>query len=113
MQLREVWDLADWTDIYYQKHFEWAGHIARIRQYDQGRLTHRVNVWKNYKFLDGQEQVYGKGRQNHGRCFKVWRWERLIQKYWGRGVDWRDIAQDRSVWNDNIVEHVVWRRKHA
>jgi len=111
--LKARWNCIVWTDFYYLKHFEWAGHVARLVTYGKGRVSYRVLQYMNYDYLDRLEDVYGKGRQNHGRRFHVWRWERCIQKYWGRRVDWRDIALDRTSWAENVQSFVEWRRIHA
>ena len=103
-EVREKWHIQSWNDIIHAKHFEWAGHTARIGQYDPNRLTARILKWKHYSWLDALEAQYGPGRQNHARRLRVWRWERQIQKYWGRGKVWQTEAQDRDNWAEHVIK---------
>ena len=56
-----------------------AGHVARIQAYDQGRLTVEPLHWINKKWIDIVAASNG-GRQLHCRKLKVWRWERTLVK---------------------------------
>ena len=94
----------------HSKYLMWCGHVARIGQYDRGRISYRVLLYKNYQYLDSLEAVHGRGRQNHCRLFRDWRWERSVVKYWGRGANWREYAADPQVWQENCQHFVEWKK---
>ena len=83
-----------------------AGHVARIEKYDQGRLTVEAMHWRNQKWLDIVAASNG-GRQLHCRKLKVRRWERTLVKYFGK--DWEAQAQDKDTWQTKLQDYAKWR----
>ena len=72
----------------------WAGHLARIRQYDQHRLTLKVLDWKGMLELDTMKFL--SGSQGHCGRFHAWRWEAQFHKFYlEKDTTWRN-AVDRT-----------------
>ncbi len=72
---------------------EWGGHVARLKKLDPTRLTYRVyNHW-NYNAIGNESDQY-RGKQHHGRCLDIWRWEYYM--YFHLGRTWFDDAQNRD-----------------
>ena len=83
-----------------------AGHVARIKSYDQGRLTVESLHWRNQEWIDLVAASNG-GRQLHCRRLKVWRWERTLVKYFGR--DWEEQAMDKIAWDALLHDYANWQ----
>ena len=83
-----------------------AGHVARIESYDQGRLTVESLHWRNQEWIDLVAASNG-GRQLHCRRLKVRRWERTLVKYFGR--DWEEQAMDKIAWDALLHDYANWR----
>ena len=83
--------------------YRFAGHVARLRKYDPGRITAEALHWKNRFWLDIVEQE-NNGAQLHCRRLKVWRWEQQLIRSFGR--DWEEQAQDKDVWETKLSSRV-------
>ena len=73
---------AWWDERYVQLRLEWGGHVARLKKLDPTRLTYRVyNHW-NYNAIRNESDQY-RGKQHHGRCLHIRRWEYYMYSIWG------------------------------
>ena len=103
--LKALHCFEDWDRLFHGRVFKWAGHIARMAQYDPGRLTSRVLQFKCWKWITKVAQSNG-GNQLHGKRLRIWRWERPLYKH---SPNWQEEAQDKSVWYQQL-ESMVSRR---
>ena len=97
-----------WDLLYRRSVFSWAGHVSRMRQYDEQRLTYRVFNHRCWDWICSVASA-NHGSQLHGRRFKVWRWEGAVYNFFQTGC-WEDAAQDRLGWDANLDEMMHWRR---
>jgi hypothetical protein len=111
-RLKELHAFEDWDRSYYRSFFKWAGHVARLAQYEPSRITSAVLRHWDWKRIEqvAQENC---GDQCHGRRIRTWRWERPLYKYVS-GSSWQDAAQDKLAWQTQLEEMVCWRcRVHS
>ena len=97
----------DFDRMYHRSVFKWAGHVARMRQYDSQRVTYRILQHKSWEWIYKTSQEFG-GSQLHGKRFHVWRWERPVYKFFGSS-SWQEAAQDNVLWNQQLDDMVSWR----
>ena len=50
-RLRQLHRITSWDLRYLKAVFAWAGHVARIAQYDADRLTLRTMHFKNWNWI--------------------------------------------------------------
>ena len=77
--------LQDWVDAQRSRKWRLAGHIARRTD---GRWSTKLLSWSP------------SGHRSQGHPMTRWR-DELVSFTWsvyGRGADWREIAQDRATW---------------
>ena len=84
-----------WDLVHLARRWTWAGHVARMQEYDPYRLSLRILHHRNRKWLDLQK--LWTGSQNHHRRFHAWRWGHDIAKFCGT-AEWEDIALNRDEW---------------
>ncbi|CAK0873857.1 unnamed protein product [Prorocentrum cordatum] len=77
----------NWDSIYLQRMFSWAGHVARLRDYDPDRITFLVLQYRNFKWIRDRARRNG-GNQMHGRKVRVWRWEHSVDSFF-KGSEWQ------------------------
>jgi hypothetical protein len=106
-ETRQRVGMRNWDEEYYALYYQWAGHVVRFQRYDPGRLTFKVMVYKDYDWIKALESRNG-GRQLHGRCLRIWRWEYCLYKYWGK-LDWRIEALDKPGWGRHLEQMILWR----
>jgi len=109
---RRKFAIQPWVSHYYRAVYKWAGHLARLVQYDPQRLTYRVFSWKDFQWLKGVMAANG-GRQIHGRYLRTWRWERACYKQYKKSQDWRTDALDKRKWEEMLSSMVTWRESHS
>ena len=105
--VKEAYSFEDWDRRYHRSVFHWAGHVARMQQYDSQRVTYRVlqhKCWEKVRMIAAQNN----GNQMHGRYFRTWRWERPLFKYFEE-QSWMEVAQDKLYWLSLLDEMVTWR----
>ena len=90
--------------------FRWAGKLVQISLNFPGRLTSLVFGHTDWDWIQGIAQQ-NKGKQLHGRCLRIWRWERLMYKCLGN--DWKILAQDESEWLSRESLFLDWRKYNA
>ena len=90
--------------------FRWAGKLVQISLNFPDRLTSLVFGHKDWDWIQGIAQQ-NKGRQLHGRCLRIWRWERPMYKCLGN--DWKILAQDESEWLSRESLFLEWRKYNA
>ena len=91
------YELECWASVFFRRVYAWAGHIARFSAWAPGRLA-----WRSLKFRGAEYLEHVKretGGQQHGRKFKVWRWEQQFAKVFGPG--WVELARDSEKWADS------------
>ena len=107
-------NIESWDSVYDRRMYRWAGHVARLKKTDPKRMTHQVFIYRDWRWLKTIE-AKNKGRQLHGRCLKIWRWERPMYKAaesLGFESDWQTESQDNDRWAELIDELVEWRADH-
>ena len=105
--LRQLHEIPRWDKVYYRSVYSWAGHVARISQYDPARATFRVLRFKCWKWIQDIAAANG-GSQLHGRRLRTWRWERHLYQYYPSS-DWQVAVQDKENWNSNLDDMAQWR----
>eukprot|EP00928_Gymnodinium_smaydae_P067897 TRINITY_DN50909_c0_g1_i1.p2 TRINITY_DN50909_c0_g1~~TRINITY_DN50909_c0_g1_i1.p2 ORF type:complete len:109 (+),score=7.57 TRINITY_DN50909_c0_g1_i1:410-736(+) len=99
------------SDIWYHRlALKWAGHVARMRQYDDGRLTYKLLRYRHWEWIQNVA-VSNKCRQKHGKRLRIWRWERPVYKCC-HGQVWQELAQDKTDSNGRLDEMMTWRRNN-
>ena len=96
----------NWDAIYFQRLFSWAGHVARLQEYDPDRTTFRVLQHRNYKWIRDTASRNG-GNQMHGRKVRVWRWEYKIDRFF-EGSEWQATALSKADWYERLDSFVQW-----
>ena len=99
-RVKEEYAFRDWGEVYFEHVFTWAGHVARLGDYDRDRVTHRVLEYRNYKWIRERARQ-NKGNQMHGRKVRVWRWEHRVDKLFQRG-DWQAAARSKAAWRTHL-----------
>ena len=107
-RLREANGFNDFDKLYHRSLFKWAGHVARMIQYDPGRPTLRILRHKDWDWIRSISKQFGS--QLHGKRLHVWRWERHLYKFFGRS-SWQEVAQDACLWHQRLDEMVSWRMR--
>ena len=112
-RIRQKLNVPCWSDTYAKAIWTFAGHIARLGEYDPNRPTHQVLLLQNRNFLKKTE-IANRGSQLHGYRFRVWRWERHFYNYTEKGNlgDWMNIAQSRRAWTEHLELWLDWRKHH-
>ena len=96
---------------YAERVFDWAGHIARMKDYDKHRIVTLELRRKDRDLLQHLERT--QGSQCHGWRFHVWRWERRIYDYWEReDVKWKEIARNKEEWTARRKDFGMWAVEH-
>ena len=96
-----------WDELYAARVFDWAGHLARMREYDKHRVAAMELRRKDRNFLKHLEKT--QGSQCHGWRFHVWRWERRVYDFWEYyGKDWMKEAGDKDKWQEAKDQFVRW-----
>jgi hypothetical protein len=98
-----TWDILVRRDV-----FKWAGWTARLRSFDPLRITYNILLQKNWDWIQSVASQ-NNGRQLHGRCLKIWRWEALIYKFCRENypdTSWVDMAQDSYEWTQ-LVQNLL------
>ena len=107
--LKQFHNVAAWDKVYHKSVFSWAGHIARMAQYDANRLTYRVLQHKNWQSIQ-MVAAANRGNQQHHRYLRIWRWERPLYSYFeGRAASWEHTAQDKAEWAGLLDDMADWR----
>ena len=96
----------NWDAIYLQRLFSWAGHVARLQEYDPDRATFRVLQHRNYKWIRDIARRNG-GNQMHGRKVRVWRWEYKVDRFF-KGSEWQTTALSKTAWYERLDSFVQW-----
>ena len=109
-RIKTAHQLIVWDVWYHRLVFKWAGHIARIPSYDAARLTHKVLVHQNWRWIR-RIAAENRGSQLHGKRLRTWRWERPIYKFFGDDC-WEEVAQDKEAWTAKLDEMMLWRQQH-
>ena len=102
--LMEREGLLSWDIMIRREVFKWAGWVARLRTFDPSRITLHILLHKNWEWLQTIAMQNG-GRQLHGRCLRVWRWEALIYRYFRENhpnISWFELAQDSYEWTQIV-----------
>eukprot|EP00959_Pyramimonas_sp_CCMP1952_P417000 8736408-Pyramimonas_sp.AAC.1 len=97
----------NWDSIYLQRMFSWAGHVARLRDYDPDRITFLVLQYRNFKWIRDRARRNG-GNQMHGRKVRVWRWEHSVDSFF-KGSEWQHVALCKSSWYERLDSFVQWK----
>ena len=74
--------------------------------YDPLRMALEILHWRNREWLD-MVQEDNKGAQLHCRKLKVWRWEQLLIRNFGR--DWEELALDKAEWEERASSLCAYR----
>ena len=104
--LKNIHGIRSWDKTYLRSVFAWAGHVARIPQYDSSRITHKTMIFKNWGWIKSVA-ANNDGNQLHGRKLRTWRWERPMTKYYSRSP-WEEAAQDKDFWTSKLDDMVQW-----
>ena len=88
---------------------KWAGHVARMVQYDARRLTYKLLQYKSWDWIQNISKENG-GSQLHGRRLHVWRWEWPVCKFFGK-QSWQAAAQDKTSWNQQLENMINWMHR--
>eukprot|EP00973_Karenia_brevis_P093686 12418531-Karenia_brevis.AAC.1 len=83
----------------------WGGHLARMKTYDDSRMSHQVFLFKNWAWINSKRSKHGD--QQHHRRLKVWRWERPLYKYFAP-EPWEPKAENRKQWQQEVCKMVAW-----
>ena len=99
---------TDFDSFYFRQIFTWAGHLVRMKEYDENRMTSRVFCFRNSKWIKDRA-AKNSGNQMHGRKVAVWRWEQRFDKFFGN-ISWQETAQSRCSWHSRLEEFVRRRQ---
>ena len=58
-RLKEANGFMDFDRLYYRSLYKWAGHVARMAQYDQDRPTLRILKHKSWDWIQNMKRQYG------------------------------------------------------
>ena len=89
---KQEWGIKNWDEEYFSLCYRWAGHVARMRQYDDQRIVYKISQYQNFAYLTALEEELG--AQCHVGRFHVWRWERQFYKL--MGPYWYHAAAESS-----------------
>ncbi len=78
--LRKSLNAPTWDKVVMGRLHDWAGHLARIRNYDSSRLTLQVLDFKGTMQLDALSFLTGS--RGHNSRFHAWRWEAQFHRFW-------------------------------
>ena len=106
-EIRQHHVVAQWDAWYHRSVFKWAGHVARMQQYDHRRLTYRVFKHRCWKWIQAVAASH-RGSQLHGKRLRIWRWERPVYKFFGTCC-WETAAQDKTEWESQLDKMMQWR----
>jgi hypothetical protein len=104
---RERYEVEGWDAHYHRLVFLWGGHVARMGQYEPGRITFQTLIYKDWNWIK-RLAARKMGRQCHGRYLRTWRWEKPLYKY-DLASDWQIRALNRRDWNSQLDDMVTWR----
>ena len=77
--------------------YNFAGHVARISQFDSTRLTAKVLRHKDRGWC--RQLLENFGHAGHPGRFAPWNYEFQLDRYFRhQGLEWTDIAADRGAW---------------
>ena len=82
--------------------------MARLIIYDPLRLTYTVLKHTDWEYIR-RVALENRGRQLHGRCLRIWRWEKPLYTY---DEDWQITALDKDLWNSALNRMALWRMEH-
>ena len=102
--LNHCHQFQSWERWYYRSVLGWAGHVSRIRQYNEPRLTNQVLQFKSWACIQ-QVAAANLGNQLHGRRLHTWRWEQKIYNLFP-GEDWQTKAQDKADWHQQLEQMI-------
>ena len=106
----ETHNLLAWDAVVHRTVFNWGGHVARMKAYDEHRVTYQTLIFKDWDYIK-QLAEKNQGSQCHGRILRTWRWERPFYKYFGKD-SWKAFAQtSKDLWMSNLYDMVTWRVK--
>jgi hypothetical protein len=97
-----------WDFLAHKAVYVWAGWVARLRIYDQTRLSYEVLNDRDWQYISAIA-AENNGRQLHGRILRTWRWERPLYKL---NANWQDLAQDAATWDAELSNMSNWRSVH-
>ena len=98
-----------WDEVVLGRLHSWAGHLARIRNYDPNRLTLQVLDFKG--MLELTTLMYMNGSQGHAARFHVWRWEAQFHKFYvDSGPTWQDAARGHR-WEPTRARWIAHRKQ--
>ena len=109
-RLKALSGFIDWDRLACRLRLNWAGHLARMGQYDTNRLSYRMLQYRSGDWIR-KISSNNAGNQLHGRHLKVWRWEWPLCKFFGKS-SWQTVANDKDSWNqqlDSIVDRMCHR----
>ncbi len=99
--------VISWDNLYHRYQHRWAGKLVQISQTDPRRLTSAIFAYKDWAWIQTVARE-NSGRQLHGRCLKIWRWERPLYKAFGD--DWKSIAREEDHWRTLENWFIHWRK---
>ena len=113
-KVRNKLNVRCWGDTYATAIWKFAGHIARMKEYDVGRPTYQALPLQSRNFLKNIEAAH-RGSQLHGYRFRVWRFERHFYEYAEKQhlKDWKELAASRRSWMEHLEIWLSWRKEHS
>ena len=109
-RVKGLYNVLNWDTWYHRAVFEWAGHVARISQYDESRLTPQVLAHRHWHWIQSIAAA-NRGSQLHGKRFRTWRWERPLYKFF-ENDRWETAAQHKAEWHDQLDTMMIWRQQN-
>lgn len=92
------------ASMYLSKHFQWAGHVARM---DSQRWAFRTSSWYSLRWENSGSSEHWNAykadfqwkRRGVGKTNK-WTWDKLLQDWSAKkNLNWWSVAWDRLQWN--------------
>ena len=72
--MKTQFGIKKWSNLQRERVYVWAGHISRMGQYDNDRLTYRLLQHRSVESIR-RTMLRQEGDQLRGRRLRVWRWE--------------------------------------
>ena len=103
------YNIETWDKAVRRMQHRFIGHVQRFELYDKKRLAYLVLQWRCVDWLKSTESR--RGGQEHGRRFRVWRYEwQISQRY--RLHSWKPLALNREEWGTNFDKIAYRKRLH-
>ena len=99
--------LSSWVDIVLRRIYTWAGHVARMQEYDAQRLIARVLSIRDHQWCQTVAALHPQQHQSHPSRYYAHNWESQFARFFDeRYLVWKEVARDRQQWHSYMDEWI-------